>query len=247
MRGFLASHLIRNWDWPPQLLGRVLMWTTSAPPSRSCGSLFYLLFFIPFTFWLRRLAFLFLSSSFCARWLFPQSAKHAGFTGLLRRLRATWTVHDIEFWICEVRKWQSPRNWECKMRGWSTACWHCKRFLAEFSTSCISFVIVFSVCQASLPAIASRSSSLTLAAENAPLVISLANVFCRPLSSFNPSFSLLLDTLGSTHRTPSKSAAPPPMYKSLSNLQLTTPTHPENQENEASDGTTMFCRKASPN
>ena len=58
-----------------------------------------------------RLAFLFLPSSFYARWLFRQSAKHAGFTGLLRRLRATWTVHDTEFWLCEVRKWQSRAKW----------------------------------------------------------------------------------------------------------------------------------------
>eukprot|EP00435_Cladocopium_sp_Y103_P022385 s1236_g5.t1 len=36
------------------------------------------------------------------QWLFRQSAKYAGFTALLRRLRATWAVHDTEFWLCEA-------------------------------------------------------------------------------------------------------------------------------------------------
>ena len=50
---------------------------------------------------------IFLGSLFSARWLFRQSTKHAGFTALLRRLQATWTIHDAEFSLCEVRKWRS--------------------------------------------------------------------------------------------------------------------------------------------
>ena len=85
----------------------------------------------------------------------------------------------------------APRNWEREMRGGSTACWPCKRFLAGFSTSCLLHFFRYpffclpgklaSDCQPLFVADPRRGKCI--------LVIFLANVFCRPLSSFNHSFS----------------------------------------------------------
>ena len=46
-------------------------------------------------------------SFFSANWFFRRSTQYTKVTALLRRLKASWTIHDAEFWLWGVRKWNS--------------------------------------------------------------------------------------------------------------------------------------------
>ena len=83
-----------HWRWSPP----------SRPPAHygqtAVSWLFYFLF-----------AFLFFSLFHLSpRWLFRRAKSYSKFMPLLKRLKAPWSVHDTEYWLCEVRKWHSTKG-----------------------------------------------------------------------------------------------------------------------------------------
>ena len=81
-------------------------WSTSSRPTAHYSQAAVpWLFYFPFAF-LLFLSILHLSP----RWLFRRAKTYSKFMALLRRLKAPRSVHDTEYWLCEVRKWHSAKG-----------------------------------------------------------------------------------------------------------------------------------------